>query len=91
MSGTAFGTLILHVTPDAASGGPLGLVRHGDRIKLSVRERCLDLLVSGEELTQRRAAMIKPSPAKPNRGYARLYAEEILGADQGCDFKFMLP
>jgi dihydroxy-acid dehydratase len=88
MSGTAFGTVILHVTPDAASGGPLALVRNGDRIHLSVKERRLDLLLDAAELEKRRA----PAKAEvPERGFARLYANEILGADEGCDFGFLKP
>jgi dihydroxy-acid dehydratase len=90
MSGTAFGTIVLHVTPDAASGGPLGLVRSGDRIRLSVKERRITLMVDDAELKKRAAAMPKPAE-KPARGYARLYAQEILGADQGCDFAFLKP
>jgi dihydroxy-acid dehydratase len=90
MSGTAFGTIVLHVTPDAASGGPLGLVRDGDRIRLSVRQRRIDLLVDAPELA-RRAAAAKRAPELPARGYARLYASEILGADEGCDFAFLRP
>jgi dihydroxy-acid dehydratase len=86
MSGTAYGTIVLHVTPDSASGGPLGLVRTGDRIRLSVRESRLDLLVDPQELNQRRHA---PQPPMPSRGYARLYREQILQADQGCDFKVL--
>jgi dihydroxy-acid dehydratase len=88
MSGTAFGTIVLHVTPDSASGGPLGLVRSGDRIRLSVKERRIDLLVEDTEL-KRRAAARPPAGKAPVRGYARLYAQEILGADDGCDFKFL--
>jgi dihydroxy-acid dehydratase len=90
MSGTAFGTIVLHVTPDAASGGPLGLVRSGDRIRLSVKNRRIELAVDDAEL-KRRAAAAKPAVERPERGYARLYAEEILGADQGCDFAFLKP
>ena len=60
MSGTAFGTIMLHVTPDAASGGPLGLVRSGDRIKLSVKNRTVDLLVDAPELSKRAAELPKP-------------------------------
>ncbi len=90
MSGTAFGTIVLHVTPDSASGGPLGLVRNGDRIKLSVKDRRIDLLVDEAELKKREATRAKP-PAVPERGYAKLYAREILGADQGCDFAFLKP
>jgi len=90
MSGTAFGTIVLHVTPDSASGGPLALVRTGDRIRLSVSKRRIDLAVDDAEL-KRRAAASKPAAQAPTRGYARLYAQEILGADQGCDFSFLKP
>jgi dihydroxy-acid dehydratase len=90
MSGTAFGTIVLHVTPDSASGGPLALVRNGDRIRLSVKQRRIDLLVDEAEL-KRRATSINPPPETPARGYARLYAQEILGADEGCDFGFLRP
>jgi dihydroxy-acid dehydratase len=90
MSGTAYGTIVLHVTPDAASGGPLGLVRSGDRIRLSVKQRRIDLLVEDAEL-KARAAALKPAPMQPERGYAKLYAQEILGADEGCDFAFLRP
>jgi dihydroxy-acid dehydratase len=90
MSGTAFGSIVLHVTPDCASGGPLGLVRSGDRIRLSVRERRIDLMVEAAELSAR-AAAAKPAADQPGRGYARLYAQEILGADEGCDFAFLKP
>jgi len=90
MSGTAFGTIVLHITPDAASGGPLALVRSGDRIKLSVKNRTIDLLVDAAELGKR-AAEVPPRPEPPSRGYASLYAREILGADQGCDFAFLKP
>jgi dihydroxy-acid dehydratase len=90
MSGTAFGTIVLHVTPDAASGGPLGLVRSGDRIRLSVKNKRIELLVDDAELSKRAAAR-KPPAEQPSRGYARLYAQEILGADQGCDFTFLKP
>jgi len=90
MSGTAFGTIVLHVTPDSASGGPLGLVRNGDLVRLSVKERRIDLLVEGAEL-KKRAAVAKYEWGKPERGYAKLYAQEILGADDGCDFAFLRP
>ena len=90
MSGTAFGSIVLHVTPDCASGGPLGLVRSGDPIRLSVSTRRIDLMVEDAELKQR-AAAATPAPDNPARGYARLYAQEILGADQGCDFAFLKP
>jgi dihydroxy-acid dehydratase len=90
MSGTAFGTIVLHVTPDAASGGPLALVRTGDRIRLSVKARRVDLLVDEGEL-RRRAAAASRMQEQPERGYAKLYAQEILGADEGCDFAFLRP
>jgi dihydroxy-acid dehydratase len=83
MSGTAFGTIVLHITPEAAAGGPLGLVESGDRIRLSVQERRLDLLVAPDVLERRRAAW-KP-PAKPVRGWDRIVAEQVLQADEGCD------
>jgi dihydroxy-acid dehydratase len=90
MSGTAFGTIVLHITPDAASGGPLGLVRSGDRIRLSVKNRRIELLVDDAEL-KKRAAVSKETVTIPPRGYAKLFAEQILGADEGCDFKFLMP
>jgi dihydroxy-acid dehydratase len=85
MSGTAYGSIVLHVTPDAASGGPLAKVRNGDRIRLSVKERRLDLLVAEDELARRPVA----PPPVPERGYARLYRQQILQADRGCDFNFL--
>ena len=85
MSGTAYGSVVLHVSPDAASGGPLGKVRSGDRIRLSVKERRLDLLVDPATLARRPVA----SPPLPARGYARLYRQQILQAEHGCDFDFL--
>ena len=90
MSGTAYGTIVLHVTPDAASGGPLCLVRNGDRVRLSVKERRIELMLDDAELSRRATTALRP-PEKPARGYARLYAQEILGADEGCDFAFLRP
>ncbi|MGE0238847.1 MAG: dihydroxy-acid dehydratase, partial [Parvibaculaceae bacterium] len=88
MSGTAYGTIVLHVTPDASSGGPLALVCNGDRIRLSVQERKIELLVDADELGRREAD--RPARAIPaRRGYARLYDEQILQADAGCDFDFL--
>jgi dihydroxy-acid dehydratase len=90
MSGTAFGTIVLHISPEAAIGGPLALVRSGDRIRLSVAERRLDLLVDETTLAQRRAAFRSPAAA-PARGYARLYSDSVLQAEEGCDFAFLRP
>ena len=87
MSGTAFGTVVLHVTPDAASGGTLALVRSGDRIRLSVKQRRLELGVGDDELARRRSSLV--APIEPRRGYARLYAEHVTQADLGCDFDFL--
>ncbi|WP_250501332.1 IlvD/Edd family dehydratase [Caballeronia sp. GAWG1-5s-s] len=87
MSGTAYGTIVLHVTPEAALAGPIGLVRNGDRIRLSVRDRRIELLVDEAELA-RRAADVKP-PKRVLRGYQKLYQEHVLQADAGCDFDFL--
>jgi dihydroxy-acid dehydratase len=91
MSGTAFGTVVLHVTPDSASGGPLAFVRNGDRIRLSVKDRRIDLLVDKDEIERRKTSTGRISPPVPARGYGKLYAEQILGADEGCDFRFLKP
>jgi dihydroxy-acid dehydratase len=87
MSGTAFGTVVLHVSPEAAAGGLLGLVRTGDRIELSVDRRRLDLLVDERELARRRAEATPPS--RPARGYERLYLDHVQQAHLGCDFDFL--
>ncbi|HEX7790487.1 MAG TPA: IlvD/Edd family dehydratase [Afipia sp.] len=90
MSGTAFGTIVLHITPESAVGGPLALVKTGDRIKLDVAGRSIDLLVDEAELAKRQAALPKPStPDWAARGYAHLFHETITQADDGCDFDFM--
>jgi dihydroxy-acid dehydratase len=90
MSGTAFGTIVLHITPESAAGGPLALVRNGDMIRLDVAKRSIDLLVDGAELEKRRAAQKPmPPPEWASRGYAHLFNETILQADEGCDFDFM--
>jgi dihydroxy-acid dehydratase len=89
MSGTAYGTIVLHVSPDAAAGGPLGLVRNGDRIRLSVANRQIDVLVSDDELTRRQAAMGPSVKPRPPRGYQKLYYDQVLQADEGCDFDFL--
>lgn len=92
MSGTAFGTIVLHVSPEASIGGPLALVRNGDKIKLSVKNRSIDLLVEEAELETRRADWTSTNvPADQRRGYDRLYATEVGQADEGCDFDFLKP
>jgi len=88
MSGTAYGTVVLHVAPEAADGGPLALVREGDSITLDVPNRKLTLNVSDAELAARRAAWINPVAA-PTGGYAALYAQHVTQADQGADFDFL--
>jgi len=88
MSGTAFGTIVLHITPESAAGGPLALVRSGDNIRLDVAARSITLLVDDAELALRRAALPAPSQG-PRRGYARLFHDSILQADDGCDFDFL--
>jgi len=90
MSGTAFGTIVLHITPESAAGGPLALVRNGDMIRLDVAKRSIDLLVDAADLEKRRAAE-KPvaTPQWASRGYAHLFHETVLQADEGCDFDFM--
>ena len=90
MSGTAFGTIVLHVTPEADLGGPLALVQNGDRIRLSAAAKTIDLLVTPEELERRRSAL-PPSSTPPSRGYRKLYHDTILPAPQGCDFDFLVP
>nr|WP_294556722.1 dihydroxy-acid dehydratase [uncultured Rhodopila sp.] len=87
MSGTAFGTIVLHVAPEAAIGGPLAAVRNGDRIRLSVARKRIDLLVEDAEI-RRRLADFSPPPA-PARGYKALYRRSVTQAPEGCDFDFL--
>lgn len=89
MSGTAFGTVILHVSPEAQAGGTLALVKTGDRIKVSASQGILELLVDDAELAQRRADWT-PEPAHYSRGYAKLYVDTVLQADQGADLDFLV-
>ena len=88
MSGTAYGTVVLHIAPEAAAGGPLALVRNGDMIELDVAERRLHLDVSDEELARRRARWKAPAP--PQRGWYQLYVDHVLQADQGADLDFLV-
>lgn len=89
MSGTAYGTIVLHVAPESAVGGPLALVRDGDMIELDVEGRWLHLDISAEEFERRRAAWQVPEP-RAERGYARLYIEHVLQADRGADLDFLV-
>ena len=89
MSGTAFGTVILHVTPEAHEGGPIAFVRTGDRIRVSASRGALDLLVEEVELEKRRAAW-QPEPPRYERGYAKMYVDHVLQADQGVDLDFLV-
>jgi dihydroxy-acid dehydratase len=88
MSGTAFGTIVLHVAPEAAVGGPLAVVRNGDRIRLSVASKRIELLVDAAEI-KRRLESFQPPPA-PERGYRALYRRSVLQAPEGCDFDFLV-
>ena len=89
MSGTAFGTVVVHVTPESAAGGPLAAVRNGDRIKLDVPSRSLDLLVEDREIKRR---LTESPPIRPvhKRGYTSMYSQHVMQADSGCDFDFLL-
>jgi len=90
MSGTAFGSIVLHITPESAVGGPLALVENGDRIRLDVPNRTLDLLVDDGELARRRAAWTPPAPhAGSERGYLKLYLDHASQAGDGVDFDFL--
>jgi dihydroxy-acid dehydratase len=89
MSGTSFGTVVLHVAPESAIGGPLGVVRTGDEIKLDVASRRLELCVAEHEIKARLAEF---TPAAPHytRGYGRLFLEHVTQANLGCDFDFLM-
>ena len=89
MSGTAYGTAVLHTAPEAAVGAPLGLVRNGDWIALDVAARSLTLEVDEDELAARAAAWTAPASAHA-RGYAQLYVAHVTQADRGCDFDFLV-
>jgi dihydroxy-acid dehydratase len=92
MSGTAFGSIVLHVTPESAIGGPLALVRNGDRIRLDVPSRAIELLVEEGELAARRTAWrLAAADVSHERGYRRLFLDTVQQADKGCDFDFLAP
>ena len=89
MSGTSYGTCVLHVSPESRIGGPLGLVRDGDMIHLDTNSRKLDLLVDEHELARRKAAWSPPAPHY-ERGYGAMFAQHVLQADDGCDFDYLV-
>jgi dihydroxy-acid dehydratase len=91
MSGTAFGTVVLHIAPEAAVGGPLAIIRTGDQISLDVEARQLTLLIDAAEIESRLAAWkaLRPMRQKPPRGYAKLFEDSVLQANEGCDFDFL--
>ena len=88
MSGTSYGTCILHVAPEAYVGGPLALVQEGDLIELNVAKRELNLKISADELAKRQAAWQRPAP-KYERGYGAIFSRHIKQANEGCDFDFL--
>jgi L-arabonate dehydrase len=89
MSGTAYGTVVLHVAPEAAAGGPLALVQNGDVIELDVERRKLQINVTSAELARRKAKWKKPPP-HADRGWVKLYCDTVLQADEGVDLDFLV-
>ena len=89
MSGTAYGTVVLHCAPEAAVGGPLAFVKNGDLISLDVSNRSLSMQVSDEELTRRRASSL-PLAAPATRGYVKLYVDHVMQANDGADLDFLV-
>jgi dihydroxyacid dehydratase/phosphogluconate dehydratase len=91
MSGTAYGTVVLHVVPESAAGGPLALVRTGDVIVLDVAGRRLDVELTAEELAERQpSGAARSAEASPDRGWARLYVDHVQQADTGADLDFLI-
>jgi dihydroxyacid dehydratase/phosphogluconate dehydratase len=88
MSGTSYGACVLHVAPESFVGGPLALLKTGDIIRLDLPNRCLDMLVSDQELALRRAAWVAPAP-RYERGYGHLFSRHVTQANEGCDFDFL--
>src|SRR5205807_4031082 len=88
MSGTSFGTVVLHLAPESAVGGPLAIVRTGDEVALDVAARRIELVLPPDEIA-RRLATFQPAPPKYERGYGKLFLDHITQADQGCDFDFL--
>ena len=87
MSGTAYGTIVLHCSPEAAVGGPIALVKDGDTIELDIEQKRIDLLVETDELNRRKALLKRPPTAK--RGWLKLHQEHVLQAHLGCDLDFL--
>ena len=90
MSGTSYGTIVLHCCPEAAAGGPLSIVQNGDTIRLDLSQRQLDILIAGDELAKRLANW-SPLGSPHLRGYPKLYVDHVLQCDEGCDFDFLRP
>jgi dihydroxyacid dehydratase/phosphogluconate dehydratase len=88
MSGTSYGTCILHVAPEAYVGGPLAFVRNGDPIELDAEKKLLNLKISDAELAQRKAAW-QPPPPKYERSYGAIFSRHVKQANEGCDFDFL--
>jgi dihydroxy-acid dehydratase len=89
MSGTAYGTVVLHISPESAAGGPLALVQNGDEIELDIESRKLNLCISDEEMSRRRAAWVPPAPVAAS-GYQRMYIDHVLQSHQGADLDFLV-
>jgi dihydroxy-acid dehydratase len=89
MSGTAYGTVVLHISPESAAGGPLAFVQNGDEIELDAEARILNLCISDEEMSRRRAAWVAPAPVAAS-GYQRMYIDHVLQSHQGADLDFLV-
>jgi dihydroxy-acid dehydratase len=90
MSGTSYGTVVIHISPEAAAGGPLAVVQNGDRVELDVSRRRLELLIEPHEL-ERRLKAWRPPVSPHRRGFPRLYIDHVLQAHEGADFDFLRP
>ncbi len=88
MSGTSFGSCVVHISPESFIGGPLAFVKSGDLVELSVSKRQLNLLISQDEMNRRRVEWVQPAPYYP-RGYGKMFTEHVSQADDGCDFDFL--
>ena len=88
MSGTSYGACVLYICPEAYVGGPLALVRNGDRIEIDVEKRSINLAIADDELAKRHAQWVQPPPRIP-RGYGLMFAQHVRQANEGCDFDFL--